>query len=157
MPDQKPPKLIGTERATLLALLSFQRESFVRKVTGVTDEVARQSPVTSGTSLLWLTRHVAMAEALWIARRFAGNEIVLFDGELRPDDTIDEAITDYRSTWALVDPIVATASLDDLCGDMGNDEPVNLRWVLMHLLEEIARHAGHADIIRELADGRTGR
>jgi hypothetical protein len=57
-----------------------------------------------------------------------------------------------------VDQVVAdTASLDELCRNMGEDAPVNLRWVLMHLLEETARHAGHADVIRELIDGQTGR
>jgi len=64
----------------------------------------------------------------------------------------------YRATWARVDAIVVAApSLDELCRDVGAESPVNLRWVLMHLLEETARHAGHADVLRELIDGRTGR
>jgi len=67
------------------------------------------------------------------------------------------AIDGYRATWRRVDDIVAAASLDDLCRSVGDESPVNLRWVLMHLLEETARHAGHADIIRELLDGKTGR
>jgi hypothetical protein len=67
------------------------------------------------------------------------------------------AIEVYRATWQRVDDIIAAASLDDLCRAVGDESPVNLRWVLMHLLEETARHAGHADIIRELLDGTTGR
>ena len=67
------------------------------------------------------------------------------------------AVDAYRATWVRVDAITAAARLDDWCRDVGDDPPVNLRWVLMHLLEETARHAGHADILRELIDGDTGR
>ena len=58
---------------------------------------------------------------------------------------------------ARVDAIVSSSSLDQPCKATGDDVPTNLRWVLMHLLEETAHHAGHADIIRELIDGSTGR
>ena len=64
----------------------------------------------------------------------------------------------YRSTWSRVDAVVTAApDLDLPCQQPGEGVPVNLRWVLMHLLEETARHAGHADILRELIDGQTGR
>ncbi len=159
MPDQKPPRLEGDERQTLRALLQYQRESMVKKVADVDDEQARRVLVPSGTTLLWLITHMAQAEVSWVVRRFAGEDDA-------PDDTVGEASSDtmagavaaYRSTWARVDAIVAAApSLDDPCRNLGDDPPVNLRWVLMHLLEETARHAGHADILRELVDGSTGR
>ena len=60
--DRKPPRLEGTERQTLQALLQYQRESLARKVSGVDDDAARRSPVASGTSLLWLVKHMARAE-----------------------------------------------------------------------------------------------
>jgi len=64
----------------------------------------------------------------------------------------------YRVAWQQVDRVAfAGAGLDELCRLPDADPPVSLRWVLMHLLEETARHAGHADILRELIDGRTGR
>jgi hypothetical protein len=157
MTDQKPPRLVGEERATLCTLLQYQRDSIVRKVAGVDDDAARRSPVTSGTSLLWLIEHLARAETLWICRRFAGLDVALPDDTVGPDDTIAAAIAQYRATWARVDAIVGGASLDECCRDVGAEAPVNLRWVLAHLLEETARHAGHADILRELIDGRTGR
>jgi hypothetical protein len=157
MTDQKPPRLVDEERATLGALLQFQRESIVRKVAGVDDDTARWSPVVTGTSLLWLLRHLARAEALWVCRRFAGLDVALADDAVGPDDTVADAIREYRATWSRVDTIVASASLDDRCRDVGDESPVNLRWVLAHLLEETARHAGHADILRELIDGETGR
>jgi hypothetical protein len=60
--------------------------------------------------------------------------------------------------WSAVDAVVAEAvDLGQSCRDVGDEAPVNLRWVLMHLLEETARHAGHADVLRELIDGQTGR
>src|SRR5580693_2746196 len=142
MADHKPPRLDGDERQTVLALLQYQRESFVRKVMGVDEAAARTALVDSGTTLLWLVKHMAGAESLWIERRFAGREIELSDDTVDPVDTADT---------------VAAASFDETCRDTGDEAPVNLRWVLMHLLEETARHGGHADILRELVDGHTGR
>ncbi|MGA3147845.1 MAG: DinB family protein [Acidimicrobiales bacterium] len=157
MVDQKPPRLEGSERETLLALLQYQRDSLIRKISGVSEEGARTSPVASGTSLLWLLRHMARAESLWILHRFAGHEVVI-DDEVRPEDTVPSAVAAYRETCRRSDAVVAsTPSLDAPCRDAGVEGPVSLRWVLMHLLEETARHAGHADILRELIDGQTGR
>ena len=154
MTDRKPPKLVDDERTTLYALLQFQRESVLRKVDGIDDDVARRQLVDSGTTLLWLVQHLAYAETLWIAHRFAGHPI----DAPRTDTDLAAAIDTYRATWTRVDAIAERASLDDLCRDMdGDEQPVSLRWVLTHLLEETARHAGHADILRELVDGTTGR
>lgn len=158
MADRKPPRLLGgSERDTLTALLRHQRESFVRAVTGVGDDDARRSPVVSGTSLLWLTKHLARAETLWIEVRFAGRAVELTDDAVHEGDTLAAAIDAYVATWATVDATIAAADLDEVCRDTGDESPVDLRWVLAHLLEETARHAGHADILRELIDGETGR
>lgn len=157
MGDEKPPRLVGDERATLHELLQYQRESLVRKVTGLDDGQARRALVESGTTLLWLVKHVARAERVWVLHRFAGEDDVVYDGVGR-DDRLADAVEFYRSTWARVDEVVAsTASLDEPCARPGPEGQVTLRWVLMHLLEETARHAGHADILRELIDGETGR
>jgi hypothetical protein len=158
VPDRKPPRSDGDERETLQGLLAFQRESVVRKVDGVGEEAARASPVSSGTNLLWLVKHLTQAESLWIVHRFAGRDDALPDDSLRPEDTLAGAVAGYRANWARVDAVVASASsLDQVCQAIGDGAPPNLRWVLMHLLEETARHAGHADILRELIDGETGR
>jgi len=158
MADEKPPRLMGDERETLQALLRYQRGSLVKKVMGVDDGAARKSPVGSGTTLLWLVKHMARAESLWICLRFAGEAGDLPDDVVHSDDTITGAVAAYRRTWEHVDGVVMAAeSLDAPCRDAGRETPVNLRWVLMHLLEETARHAGHADILRELIDGETGR
>jgi hypothetical protein len=158
MPDLKPPRLVADERVTLLALVQYQRDSFVRKVTGVDEERARRVSVGSGTTLLWLTKHTAHAESLWVIRRFAGLDLDLPEESIHPGDTVDSAVAIYKKVWIQVDAVIAAApNLDEVCRDIGDEAPVNLRWVLMHLLEETARHAGHADILRESIDGTTGR
>ncbi len=156
VPDRKPPRVDGGERETLLALLQYQRESLLGKISGVNERAAAVSAVGSGTTLLWLVKHMARAETLWIAIRFAGRDVPLAGDAGGPDDSFASAGAQYRAAWAVTDAIVAAASLDDMCAGPV-DEPVRLRWVLMHLLEETARHAGHADILRELIDGSTGR
>jgi uncharacterized damage-inducible protein DinB len=157
--DQKPPRLAGHERETVLALLQYQRDSFVKKVSGVSEEAARQSQVASGTSLLWLIKHMARAESLWLLHRFAGQDAIIGNDQVEPGDTVQTAIAAYQQTWVRTDAVVAAApSLSELCQeDVGEEAPVNLRWILMHLLEETARHAGHADVLREMVDGETGR
>jgi hypothetical protein len=157
MADQKPPREIGDERATLTSLLQYQRESFARKVVGIDDEQARRSPVASGTTLLWLTKHLARAEHVWLVHRFLASEEEPLDDVVRDDDTIAGALTALRATWRRMDAIIAGGHLDDLARRTGGEPPVDLRWIVAHLLEEVARHAGHADILRELIDGETGR
>jgi hypothetical protein len=156
MADLKPPRLAAGEAQTLHALLQYQRESLLRKVDGVDEEQARWSPVGSGTSLLWLVRHMAAAEATWVLQRFAGQDPA--PGPGAADGTLRDAADAYRQGWQRVDAVAfAGAGLDEPCRRPDPGDPVSLRWVLMHLLEETARHAGHADILRELIDGSTGR
>jgi hypothetical protein len=158
VPDLKPPRLEGGELETVRALLQYQRESFVRKVTGIGEEAARRAPVGSGTNLLWLTKHMTRAESLWILRRFAGLDTEIPDDDVLSEDTLQTAIGVYRGNWPRIDAVVVTSpSLDAPCREVGEEAPVNLRWVLLHLLEETARHAGHADVLREMIDGETGR
>jgi Protein of unknown function (DUF664) len=143
---------------TYLALLQYQRDSLVRKASGLDSSAVTRSPVGSGTTLLWLMKHMAGAEITWLQCRFAGRPVETPDDCLQPGDTLDSAIALYRSTWTESDAIARqAATLDDVCRQPDTLPQMNLRWVLAHLLEETARHAGHADIIRELIDGTTGR
>jgi hypothetical protein len=89
--------------------------------------------------------------------RFAGQNAPLPEDTVQPDDTTASVIAGYRAASAEADAVVRRAQLDELCRGDDSADPVNLRWVLAHLLEETARHAGHADILRELIDGSTGR
>lgn len=155
MPDQKPPRSAGDDRTVLRTLLQYQRESFARKVSGVSEAAARTSPVGSGTSLLWLTNHMADAEVTWALERFCAQPAAAVARP--PAPTIAAALDRYRAVWADVDAVLDRAELDDACPDFDGGGAANLRWIVSHLLQETARHAGHADILRELVDGATGR
>jgi hypothetical protein len=155
--DEQPPRAAGDERATLQSLLQYHRESFLKKLDGLTEERARWSPVPTGTSLLWLAKHLTYAETIWILVRFDGQDPGQLDNDLRDDDRLEDLAAQYRRTWERVDAVVAGAELDTVCTGCSGDPLPDLRWILAHLLEETARHAGHADILRELIDGETGR
>lgn len=157
MTDTTPPRLAGSERATLLALLQYQRESLVRKVLGADEPEASRSLVPSGTTLAWLVAHLAQAESRWVEQRFAGVEPHRIELPADRTPTIAEAVAAYREGWPRIDALVAASELDATCARDDTTPAVNLRWVLAHLLEETARHAGHADVLRELLDGETGR
>ena len=142
-------------RSTALALLQFQRDSFLRKVSGVDDELATIALVPSGTTLLWLTNHMADAERIWLLHRFQSADPAADPPHAA---TIAGACDRYRATWTVTDVVIRSAADLDATTPPFDDGPVvSLRWMLLHLLEETARHAGHADIIRELLDGTTGR
>lgn len=157
--DARPFRTSHDERATLVGHLRFQRESLLRKLDGISEKQARWSPVGSGTSLLWLLRHVGYAESIWVLDRFARvpTDPDLLGNALRDDDTIDSLATRYRSVWQIVDETIAASDLDAVCHVDDDMSDPDLRWVLTHLANETARHAGHADILRELIDGTTGR
>jgi uncharacterized damage-inducible protein DinB len=154
--DTKPPRAVG-EREVLRAAWQFQRDSIVRKATGVSEDDARRALVGSGTTLLWLVQHCCYAERIWVRRRFAEEDIAL-DGDAVPSATLTDAIATYEAEWVAVDAIVDAHDLDAVMPDPdASGTPVTLRWIVVHLIEEVARHAGHADILRELIDGQTGR
>ena len=156
MVDQQPPRAVG-EREVLKAAWQYQRDSLLRKVASLSEEDARRALVDSGTTLLWLVQHACMAERIWVRNRFAGEDAPI-EGDIVPSTTLSEAIATYRAEWPLVDAIVAAHELDEVTDDpAGGNVPITLRWIVVHLIEELARHAGHADILRELIDGDTGR
>jgi len=156
--DHKPPRPIADERTTLLSLLNYQRASLISKLQGLNVGEAMAVSVPSGTTLLWLVQHMATAETLWMVHRYLGEQPQREDPGATPTGTVDHAIAEYRRAAQRTDAIVSSADgMDRLCVTNGTESPVSLRWVLAHLLEETARHAGHADILRELTDGETGR
>lgn len=158
MVDHKPPRRIADERGTLLALLEYQRESLIAKVDGLDADTATAVVTPSGTTLLWLLQHMAHAETLWMVHRYLGATPQDDDPGAEPTGTVAHAVAEYRRAARRTDAIVTGAEdMDRLCATTGTESPVSLRWVLAHLLEETARHAGHADILRELTDGETGR
>jgi hypothetical protein len=153
--DQGPPLLVAGERDTLLAFIGYLRERLLAKCAGLDEDAARHSPVPSGTSLMGLVKHVAAVEAFRVRHRFAGGPVEVIPADAVTDaDTVRSVTDGYRAVAASVDEIVRA------CPDLDREAarvPLPLRWVLIHLVEEIGRHAGHADIIREQIDGTAGR
>src|SRR5450755_4311526 len=149
-----------TERAGLNEFLDMQREALIEKLQGVSDEDARQAPTVSSLSLLSLVKHSAIWERRWFqvvvaGRSFAGEwpEVQPQDENafrLTDDDTVETVVAYYREQIAASQKIIRTVDLDAPCARPGLAG--NLRWVAIHMIEETARHAGHADIIRETID-----
>lgn len=159
MPDHGPPFPNSDERTTLVAFLGYLRDSIVRKAEGVDDEMVRRPMVDSGTSLLGLVKHLTMAEVGWFQWTFAGRDVAIPALELEHGDTVDSVVADYQAAWAASNAVVeGCTDVEQRSARPGfGPEEMSLRWVLVHMVEETARHAGHADILREQIDGSTGR
>jgi uncharacterized damage-inducible protein DinB len=151
------------EKETLARYLDHHRRITVWKLNGLTEEQARWSPVPSGTSLLGIAKHLAYVERWWF-QAVIGEQVVDFPGG--PDDTDAdwriETGEDIATITALHDAecnrsreiLSGITDLDAVRG-VGNED-VSIRRILVHMVEETARHNGHADIIREMIDGSTG-
>jgi uncharacterized damage-inducible protein DinB len=147
------------EKETLEAFLDFHRGTVPIKVDGVGDEDLRRPMVPSGLSLLTLVKHLAYVERWWFRYNFAGEDVDLgpdpdSDFRIEPDETTEQILDFYRSECDASREITASASLDDVARNP--KRPRTLRWILVHMIEEYARHNGHADLLRERIDGVSG-
>src|SRR4051812_28243090 len=165
MPGSVPP--VPDERTGLLAYLAQQRYVLRLAAYGLTDEQARLTPTRSALSVGGLIKHVAVVERNWvdtILQRPRGDPAdYLASFQMGPDETLASVLALSEQAAAETDQVVAAIK------DLGQAVPVpkgvpwfpqdveawSVRWVLLHLIEEIARHAGHADIVRESLDGAT--
>jgi hypothetical protein len=157
--DLRPPEVTAGEKTTLLIFLDYLRDAVAAKLAGVSEEDARRCLVPSGTSLLWLVKHLTAVEWAWFLYSFAGESAVRPDEQVRRADTIDGVLAAYQSMVRRCNDAIAAVIDLSRPGVVSAREtaPPNLRWILAHMIEETARHAGHADIIREQIDGSTGR
>jgi uncharacterized damage-inducible protein DinB len=154
--------LTGPERPMLQAFLDWHRATLLYKCAGLTGEqLADRSVPPSGLSLLGLVRHMTEVERVWFRQRFAGEPVDHpFGGDKTADfERVDptRAAADYArltEEFNLADAAVANASLDDTFTH--NNELMSLRMIYLHMIEEYARHLGHADLLRERIDGATG-
>jgi hypothetical protein len=150
------PEGFADEREQLKAYLNLQRKALARKLDGLTEEQARWRPSPTANSLLNLVVHVSGVERNWFQHVIAGKTVERDrDAELRelpPDVTIASALEAYRATCEESNDVLRGVEIVAACRGDGMDQ-VNVRWVVLHMLEEVARHAGHADITRELIDG----
>jgi uncharacterized damage-inducible protein DinB len=159
MPDRRTPLHLTGEKQTLQEFLDYLRESVILKVVDLDEASARRSTVPTGTSLLGLVKHLTGVEVVWFQFAFAGSDAAVPAEEIQPTDSVASAVAAYRAATSINNEIVGECGdLDQLCARaLTTPEPLSLRWLLVHMVEETARHAGHADILREQIDGLTGR
>lgn len=166
-PERPEPEWATDERTALLQFLGYYRTTLERQAWGLTDAQAASASVEpSPITITGLFRHMAEVERSWFRRCFAGEAVGQLycspehpDGDFEVDATtsLPQAIDEWRAEVDAADRIVAGVSdpgqLSAGTSRLGGRP--NLRWVLVHLIEEYARHAGHADLIRERIDGAT--
>jgi hypothetical protein len=166
-PDRVDPPFVADERTMLETWLDFHRATLLWKCHGLTgDQLVIRSVPPSGLSLLGLVRHMSEVERSWFRRGMAAEDVgPIYYSDERPDDDFDDlGSATPDEVFAAFDHEVAAAreitaqhdSLDDLALRKRHGHDVSLRWILVHMVEEYARHNGHADLIREAIDGATG-
>lgn len=163
-PTRVDPPLQADEATTLLAFLDFHRETLLWKVGGLTDEQLKAHAVpASNLTLLGLVRHMAEVERGWFAQISGLDATWIFCTEDNRDGDFDDiADADVQADLATYHAEVAKyrSALPGLPLDTvrhgRNGRDFSLRWILCHMIEEYARHNGHADLLRETIDGATG-
>ncbi len=153
----------GSEREVLEAFLDFHRTVAARKVADLPTAAAQRRLVSSQTTLAGPLRHLAVTERQWFQHVLAGHPSPPGEGDTDPDsswvvtehDSVEELVAAYERECKRSRAAATTHQLDDAVAHpiLGQ---VSLRWIYVHMIEETARHAGHADILRELTDGSTG-
>jgi uncharacterized damage-inducible protein DinB len=150
------------ERSVLLGYLAYHRAVLARKVEGLSDEAARRRPCPpSALTLLGLIRHMTDVERWWFRRVLLAEDIPgLFEDDeewrLPADAAVADALRAYWDEIAAVDRHLAHADLDDRNAGEPDRGQHALRRTIVHMIEEYARHCGHADLLREAIDGVTG-
>jgi uncharacterized damage-inducible protein DinB len=150
------------EKAMLKAFLDWYRDTVIRKVSGLSKEQASRHLVATPTSLLGIVKHLAYVERGWFQRGMMGRDLPVpwtkedpdADMRIGAEETVDGIIGFYREAIAESNRIIDAHNLDDV--SRNRQDPMTLRWIMMHMLEETARHAGHCDILREQTDGLVG-
>ncbi|MFJ4650132.1 DinB family protein [Nocardia sp. NPDC088792] len=155
--DTPPPRTGGSEVETLRGFLDYLRMSIAAKVEDAPEPQVRTAGVPSGTNLLGLLNHLTFVER----SMFLGDNVTDWPATFRaaPADSVADVVERYREAVERANKVL------DGCTDLGAPVPrphsgraaPSVRWALTHLIEETGRHAGHADILRELIDGATGR
>ncbi len=165
------PPWNGPERPALIGWLQYHRDTLAMKCDGLSPaQLCLRAVPPSSMSLIGLVRHMAEVERSWL-RRFVGTggdfdavPYLYCDNDANPDgdfDDVDPGAVDldieiWRAEMAKADEIIAALDLDASQYSPRWEATISVRWVLVHLIEEYARHNGHADLIRECVDGATG-
>ncbi len=142
----------------LRAALDGLRAGVLQKLAGLSEEDARRSTVDSGTNVAGLVQHLTFVESLWFEEIAAGGKATRGNRSMTVDPSVSMRTlrAEYRAACATSNEIIAAIGTGD-APVTRNGKTINFRSVLLAVIDETARHAGHADIIREQIDGQTGR
>jgi uncharacterized damage-inducible protein DinB len=164
--ERPKPLLSGAEREQLESWLAFYRATLLKKCSGLSFEDLSRRPVESSTlSLLGILRHMTFVEQVWFETTFAGvrtTEYYKTEGDRDADfndlesDAAETVFDLYVKSVKTSDELVIGHPLDEHAAVERRGRDADLRWIYVHMIEEYARHCGHADIIRELVDGTKG-
>ncbi|HEV2106722.1 MAG TPA: DinB family protein [Thermomicrobiales bacterium] len=161
--DNRPePPFAAPPKEMVEAFLDYQRATLLWKIDGLSDEDLRRSFPPSTMTLLGMVKHLAYVERWWFGIVFAGvdlpdpwtKEDPDADWRVEPGETAASIVDFYKGEIERSRSIVAAAAWDDRAQRPGKEQ--TLGWILTHMVEEVARHNGHADIFRERIDGKTG-
>lgn len=165
----EPPVTLTDTRELLVGYLDYYRAALLRKLDGMPEDDLRASRLPSGWTPLALLKHLAFVERRWLRWGFAAEQVDEIWGEeapgegpwhVRPEETVEHIRRLFLDECARSREIVAGADLQDRARSGGGFNPPDdhpaLVWILLHLLQEYARHVGHLDVVRELTDGVTG-
>ncbi|GAA1975765.1 DinB family protein [Catenulispora subtropica] len=163
--DRRENVPADTERESLDRYLDWHRETLLWKCGGLSGEQLASRPLgTTNLSLLGLLRHMALVERAWFRQRFAGDSELglIYSTDENPDGDFDNGTAEsaeadygvYLAEVELARKAVAGRGLDELFP--GRSRELTLRWLYLHMIEEYARHLGHADLLREAIDGARG-
>jgi uncharacterized damage-inducible protein DinB len=167
-PERVEPATVGDERTLLEHWLEFHRQTLLLKCAGLTaDQLALHAAEPSTLTLLGLVRHMAEVERSWFRRRVAGElqfGLLYCDDDTNPDgdfDDVDAAHAErdfdiFAREVAAARAVAAGRPLEETFFHQRRGVDMNLRWVYLHMIEEYARHNGHADLLRQRIDGATG-
>ena len=166
-PSRVDPPLAAPEREMLLGWLDFHRATLRLKCKGLSPEqLCERSVAPSSMSLIGLVRHMAEVERNWFQRVMegAGAPPLFYDRDTNPDGDFDDVAPDrvdndfdrWQDQITISDEVTSRHELDDMAAVEKWGRLVSMRWILVHMVEEYARHNGHADLIRERIDGATG-
>jgi uncharacterized damage-inducible protein DinB len=165
-PDRREPPFVGSEAELLEEFLDYYRGTLLVKCARLTDEQLRTRAVEPSTlSLLGLVRHMSEVELNWFQRVFLGNDVTFhYENGSDPDkdfNDLESASSDqvelaFLNVCEKSREIGRTHDLEEFAQVARGDDRVSLRWIYIHMIEEYARHCGHADLLRERIDGATG-
>lgn len=165
--DRSWPQTFARDELTLLReFLQFLRATAVNKLAELDTELGRATPLPSSPvmSLMGVIKHLTSVERFWISIVAGGRDLpdpwegddADADFRLSDDDTIGSVVAAYRTEWERSDDATAGLQAEDETKELVGDKRRTIRWIYTHLIQETARHVGHLDVLRELADGRTG-